>query len=100
MYGGGGLGDRLFADFQAKMLGYGQTPPEDPAEEHMKRVTRLVFRWTSAQVVVAGAALWFSGVLLAVALAGGMTLVACGAMVALQRRRAVARADSIPRVVL
>jgi hypothetical protein len=100
MYGGGSEGDRNFADFQAKLLGNGQPRREDPVEEHMNRVKRLVFRWTAALVVITGAALWVSGIALAVVLSAGATFLAGGAMVAIQRRRDSNHADAIPRFVL
>jgi hypothetical protein len=100
MYGGGSEGDRNFADFQAKLLGSGQPRREDPVEQHMNRVKRLVFRWTAAQIVITGAALWISGIVLAVALSAGATFLAGGAIVAMQRRRHSNHADAIPRIVL
>jgi hypothetical protein len=98
MYGDGGQGNHIFAEFQAKLLGQGKPPDEDPVEEHMQRVKKLVFRWTSALVVIAGASLWIGGVGPALALAAGATLLVLGAM-ALRRRRLAASVE-IPRVVL
>ena len=91
MYGPGGQGDRIFADFQASLLTQGQPPQEDPAEEHMNNVNKLVFRWTATLVLIAGAGLWLGGPRLGVGVAAGLTIAAVAILASIRRRRALAR---------
>jgi hypothetical protein len=90
MFGDGGQGNHIFADFQAKLLGAGQPQHEDPAEEHMNNVKKLVFRWTAALVLIAGAGLWIGGPTLGVAATAGATLVATAILAAVRQRRGLA----------
>ena len=91
MYGPGGQGDRLFADFQASLLTRGQPPREDPAEEHMNNVKKLVFRWTVTLVLIAGSGLWLGGPTLGIGVAAGLTVAAVAILATIRRRRALAR---------
>ena len=86
-----GRGDRIYADFEAKLLAQGQPSNEDPAEEHMNNVKKLVLRWTATIVVIAGASLWIGGAAVSVAVAAGVTLIAIVVLASLRRRGAPAR---------
>jgi hypothetical protein len=55
---GSGQGDLRYAEFQAKLLAGPQ--PDDPVEDHMNAVLRLIGWWTVVLVAVAGVVTWFS----------------------------------------
>ena len=90
MFGGGSEGNRLFADFQAKLLA---GPPQyDPVEEHMHRVMRLTGCWTAALAVVDTVVLWLFDPIVAVT---GTVLLTLGALaVALRLLRPRARSSA------
>jgi hypothetical protein len=91
MYGMGldpGKHDLIQADFEAKLLANGQIPEDDPVEDHMNRVKRVVFWWTAGLVVIAGGILWFAADIAAVVGTACLTAVALAVMANSRRPRA------------
>jgi hypothetical protein len=83
-----GKHDLIQAEFEAKLLAKRQVPDDDPAEDHMNRVKRLVFWWTAALLVIAGGVLWFAGDIAAVAGTACLTAVVLAVTVTFYRKRA------------
>jgi hypothetical protein len=81
--------DLIQAEFEAKLLANRQVPEDDPAEDHMNRVERLVVWWVAALVVFAGGVLWFAGD--AAAVVGSVCLTAVALTVIAASRRPTAR---------
>jgi len=75
-----GKHDLIQAEFEAKLLANRQVPEDDPAEDHMNRVERLVVWWAAALVVFAGGVLWFAGDFAAIVGAASLTVVALAAL--------------------
>jgi len=83
-----GRHDVIQADFEAKLLANGQIPEDDPVEDHMNRVKRLVFWWAAALVVIAGGIWWFAGDIAAAAGSACITAVALAVTANSRRPRA------------
>ena len=71
---GGGQGDLRLAEFQAQLLAGPQ--PDDPVEDHMHAVFRLIGWWTALVVAVAGAVTWFFNPYAAIVVVIALTVAA------------------------
>ena len=82
------------AEFQAKLLTNGQPPYPDPAEERLRRITRVIWRWVVIALLVAAILGWIFDV--NVAAAGSLAVLFVGVLVAwLNDRRRKARLASL-----
>ena len=89
-----GHGDVSLAEFQAKLLTNGQPPYPDPAEERLRRITRVIWRWVVIALLVAAILGWIFDV--NVAAAGSLAVLFVGVLVAwLNDRRRKARLASL-----
>lgn len=90
---GPGHGDLTLAEFQAKLLARG-SPQVDEAEERMRLINRVVFRFGLLATFVAAVLAWVFDV--NVAAIGSIVLVAVGLLVTWRfRRRQKAQIESV-----
>jgi len=94
-----GRGDRILAEFEAKLLAKDEPRHADLVEERVRGINRIAARWLLLLTSAAVLAMLSANVLMTLALAAGLALAAVAEIwLFIRRRHEIATSRTGPRV--